>query len=370
MSNIFVTFIIIFIYSSTLFGEAQKSVTILFTNNTLAELSPCGCAAGQTGGFPRRMTVINDERKVNPSLILVDSGDTLFETSVITAGFKDELREKAKLISEIYKKMRVDVMTPGELDLALGVSFLKKLNLPYVSVNIMEQGKTAFNPYTIVKRDKLKIAFFGVSDPKAFSKSDISIADPAESLNKSIKSFAESVDLKILLSHGGILFDQELAKKISGIDFIISSHDGMRTEDPVVSDEVTILEADRMGKYIGKLSINLGGSVQTNLNETLKAKKELWWQEEELRSYVKKAGFKDNYKSDDLLEFYKGDPDSLSAIKRHIQKIDEVKKNLSGLLPLTTSGFTCEFFLLSEEQEEDISIKKMIDAFKKRFNTV
>lgn len=47
---------------------------LLFTGNTQAQLEPCGCFIGQSGGLPRRAKAISDIRENGFSLLLVDLG--------------------------------------------------------------------------------------------------------------------------------------------------------------------------------------------------------------------------------------------------------------------------------------------------------
>ena len=53
-----------------------RNLLVVYTGNLLAELKPCGCAKEEDqGGIERRMQYLNDIRKSNPNLLLVDTGD-------------------------------------------------------------------------------------------------------------------------------------------------------------------------------------------------------------------------------------------------------------------------------------------------------
>ena len=57
----------------------DQTVLVLFTGNTQAHLEPCGCFIGQSGGLPRRATVISGIRDKGFSPLLVDLGGVLPE---------------------------------------------------------------------------------------------------------------------------------------------------------------------------------------------------------------------------------------------------------------------------------------------------
>ena len=58
-------------------ASPDQTVLVLFTGNTQAHLEPCGCFIGQSGGLPRRATVISSVKDKGFSPLLVDLGGFL-----------------------------------------------------------------------------------------------------------------------------------------------------------------------------------------------------------------------------------------------------------------------------------------------------
>ena len=54
--------------------SADGTPLLLFTGNTQAQLEPCGCFIGQSGGLPRRAKAIARIRETGSSPLLVDLG--------------------------------------------------------------------------------------------------------------------------------------------------------------------------------------------------------------------------------------------------------------------------------------------------------
>ena len=80
--------------------------------------------------------------------MIVDSGDLLNEDEEIPDSVLQSAKLKAELIAQIYNKIGVDAVNVGELDLVLGVDFLKglakKQNFPFVSANLVDAKNAAY----------------------------------------------------------------------------------------------------------------------------------------------------------------------------------------------------------------------------------
>jgi sulfur-oxidizing protein SoxB len=61
----------------------------------------------------------------------------------------------------------------------------------------------------------------------------------------------------VVLSHDGFSVDQELAKKVKGVDFILSGHTHDPSPKPIIVNDTVILIAGSHGKYVGRLDIDI-----------------------------------------------------------------------------------------------------------------
>ena len=54
--------------------EKENTVTFLISSNTQAYLETCGCLSSQSGGVAKMATVVRQERKKNPDLVMFSAG--------------------------------------------------------------------------------------------------------------------------------------------------------------------------------------------------------------------------------------------------------------------------------------------------------
>ena len=207
------------------------------------------------------MDKIRSEEK---SVLVVDSG--LLFTDAKTFPLPKQDRDKARLISRVYKRMGVAAVNVGDSDLMEGLPFLRQeasRGLPLISANLIDQslGKPIFLPYIIIKVDKIRVAFFGLLSPdmnpsirKAAGK-DIIIEDPIATAQNLIRRLNSQADIIVLLSDLGLERDRELLKKVSGIHFILGGHEGQYIQSPIWENNTPILQAYRKGMYAGKLQL-------------------------------------------------------------------------------------------------------------------
>jgi 2',3'-cyclic-nucleotide 2'-phosphodiesterase (5'-nucleotidase family) len=134
-------------------------------------------------------------------------------------------------------------------------------------------------PYTIIQYGSTKVGIFSLITPETnyFSLPspaivDTNIAATAMAMLDTLTS--KGCNLIICLSHLGILYDQDLAANIPGINIILSGHDHLRTDAPVeVTDPLGgttyIVQADAFYKCIGKMKIAVSGNNMELINYTL-----------------------------------------------------------------------------------------------------
>jgi 2',3'-cyclic-nucleotide 2'-phosphodiesterase (5'-nucleotidase family) len=87
---------------------------------------------------------------------------------------------------------------------------------------------------------------------------DLSFLEPAAVLPELIKkSRSEGAGLVIVLSHLGLDADEELARKVSGIDVIVGGHSHTAVTDPVRTNSTIIVQAGYYGIYVGALGLEV-----------------------------------------------------------------------------------------------------------------
>lgn len=225
---------------------------------------------GKMGGVAHMKTLINHIKKERgaENVLFMDSGDTWQGTGVA-------LKTNGEAIVAAQNYLGVDVMV-GHWEFTYGKTQVKKLieqlNAKFISQNIIGDDPFAddyeeliFEPYTIEERGGAKIGIIGQSfpftstaNPKEFTQG-WSFGLRLETLQEYVNELRgeHKVDCVVVLSHDGFSVDQEVARQVKGIDFILSGHTHDPSPKPIVINGCAIVIAGSHGKYIGRLDIDI-----------------------------------------------------------------------------------------------------------------
>lgn len=256
----------------------NPEITIAYSSNVLGYYQPCGCSEGeQLGGLYKKSTYLNNYRKEHGEIVIIDSGDLLNENEDLSERVLDSAKLKAELIAQIYNSIGIDAVAVGELDLILGVDFLKELqkkyNFPFVCANLVdENGTPFFKPYIVKKVNGKNVGIFGLigSSSDMSSKVDKLTGGKAKvqnSLNAAKSVIAElsgKVDYMVAVAHQKTNRNWVMAKKIKGINLIIGGHDKLNTEEPSLAGETLIVQAGEKAQHLGVLEASLNDSKTVN----------------------------------------------------------------------------------------------------------
>jgi predicted CXXCH cytochrome family protein len=225
----------------------------------------------QLGGLYKKSTVLNQYRQ--SGLVIVDSGDLLNEDETISDDVMQGSKLKAEAIVQIYNKMGIDAVNVGELDLALGVDYLKglatKQKFPFISANLVDaKGAPIFKRYVIKNVNGKNVGIFGVigdtsemaEKVEQITKGAVSVKDSNEAAEAVVKELSGKVDYMIALSHQGTNRDIVLAKRTKGLDLVVGGHDKQKTKDPREADKTLVVQAGEKGQYQGILEVAMDGT--------------------------------------------------------------------------------------------------------------
>jgi 2',3'-cyclic-nucleotide 2'-phosphodiesterase (5'-nucleotidase family) len=203
-------------------------------------------------------------------VVVVDSGDLFNEDEEIPESVDKSAKLKAETIAKIYKQIGVDAVNIGELDLVLGVDFLKdlqkRLDFPFVSANLVDaKGTPIFKRYIIKKVGDKNVGVFGVigdtsemvSKISEITKDAVTVQDPLQAAEAVVKEMTGKVDYVVALTHQGTNRDWVIARRIKGIDLIVGGHDKQKTKEPNVAEKTLIVQAGEKGQYQGVLEVTL-----------------------------------------------------------------------------------------------------------------
>ncbi len=268
----------IFVCVFTVVAVAQKKqLVILHTNDTHSCIMPLNPNLADTalagrGGFLRRMALIEDERAKTPGLLLIDSGD-FSQGSPYYNFYKGEVEV------ELMNRMGYDVATIGNHEFDFGLENMARIfrmaKFPIVCANYDFTGTSVeglVKPYTIIKRNGLKIGLFGLSpQPKGLVDTTkfvgVKYLDPVETARRMAALLKmKRCDVIICVSHLGWedeeLTDQMLVLATRDIDIVLGghSHTYMKTLRYVKNVDGKDVPVDQNGKHgiwIGRIVLDL-----------------------------------------------------------------------------------------------------------------
>ena len=224
---------------------------------------------GKMGGIAHMKTYLDHVRKErgNDNVLFLDSGDTWQGTGVA-------LKTKGEAIVKAQNYLGVDVMV-GHWEFTYGkeqvMKLIEQLDAKFISQNVVgndpfadEYEELIFEPYTIQEKGGAKIGIIGQSfpftstaNPKEFTEG-WSFGIRPETLQEYVNELRNEhkVDCVVVLSHDGFSVDQEVARMVHGIDFILSGHTHDPSPKPIVIEGTVIVIAGSHGKYVGRLDID------------------------------------------------------------------------------------------------------------------
>jgi hypothetical protein len=203
-------------------------------------------------------------------LVIVDSGDLLNEEETISEDSLPGAKLRAEMITQIYSKIGIDAANVGELDLVLGVDYLKELatkqKFPFISANLVDaKGAPIFKPYIIKTVNGKKVGIFGVMGDTSemtekvsqITNGAVSVKDTLEAAEAIVKELSGKVDYMIALTHQGTNRDWVIARRVTGIDLVVGGHDKQKTKEPNEAGKALIVQAGEKGQYQGILEVTL-----------------------------------------------------------------------------------------------------------------
>ncbi len=231
---------------------------LLFTGNTQAQLEPCGCFIGQSGGLPRRAKALSYIRESGFPSLLVDLGGIQpsqplnmkshsFESDDLSTDngiiMRDQHRVQTTLTA--MEMMGYDAFFP--FDAETGIVQNKKFDLSFTSLDSdLTQGSGSYSIKTIGGKRIAMIAL-NLKDP-------MEIASVSEQLNLIMSEVQEHSDFVVGLSHSPIEVNRALAREYPSFSAILSPSEG---ETERIGD-VLLAYCSSKGKTLGALMLSDG----------------------------------------------------------------------------------------------------------------
>ncbi len=257
-------------------SSGNDKICILHTNDTHSRLDPFPDNDPNypgMGGYARRAHIINQYRKTEPALLLLDAGDIFQGTPYYNLyGGEPELK--------LMSKMGYDAAAFGNHEFDNGLDGFKKVlpfaNFPFLAANY-DFSETILNSdikqYITLDKGGKRIGIYGLGiDPKGLVSRPLyagtKYLDPVQIARDVEQRLfrSEKCDLIICLSHLGFSYESEkvsdriIASKTHYTDIVIGGHTHNLLNPPEIAinqsgKKVSIAQAGYGGAYLGVLDV-------------------------------------------------------------------------------------------------------------------
>ena len=221
---------------------------------------------GKLGGMANVAAVIERLRAEKPGrTLLLDAGDTWHGAGL-------SVFDRGISMVKIMNTMGYDAMAPGNWEFIYDKDHLLDLidmaEFPVVAYNVAdpEWDEPAFTQYVIEEVGGLRVAIIGLAYPwTALTSSILGSAgdwkfglreEEARELIDEIRE-EEDPDLVVVASHGGFGLDQKFARRVDGIDVLLSGHTHDEIYDPVVWNDTIVYQGGAHGKFVTSLDVRV-----------------------------------------------------------------------------------------------------------------
>ena len=277
-----------------------KELTILHSNDMHGDFLAEQIDEKLVGGVSLLSGYVNMVRRQEKNVLYAIAGD-MFRGSVIDSEYKG-----VSTIG-IMNLLGPDVATIGNHEVDYGLAhllFLEKCaNFPIINANfhIRSNHKRLFQPLYIAEIDGMKILFIGIitEDVLAQTKAEeligsfVDIGEAAQEVGNICNAYnAIDIDFTVLLTHIGFEEDKKLAALLDpawGVDVIIGGHSHTFLEEPVLVNDIYIVQAGTGTDQIGRFDIMVDtdrNAIDTFTWQLIPINNETCQKDEEMEQFI------------------------------------------------------------------------------------
>lgn len=257
MKKLSVLFSILLFFLSSFSQNDTTEIIILHTNDMHAKID----------NFDKLAYVVKSYKKDYKNVWLFSAGDIFTGNPIV-----DQYKDPGYPMIELMNKMPYDISCIGNHEFDYGQAKLneriKQANFPFISANIEPQKnavlKTPADYYKFTAKDGTTIGVLGLlqvgkngyPDSSPLKMRNITFHNPFEFVKK-YKTYKDSSDIFICLSHLGYEDDIKLAEEFPYFDIIVGAHSHTVLKEGVHENNTFILQAGSYLKYCGVLNLKI-----------------------------------------------------------------------------------------------------------------
>ena len=218
---------------------------------------------GRVGGMDRVATLVKAIRAERPGkCLLLDGGDTW-------QGSWTALQTGGQDMVDCMNMLGTDAMT-AHWEFTYGEDrvneLVEKLKFPFLAGNVIntEWEEPVFKAFEIFERGGVKVAVIGqafpytpVANPR-YKIPNWSFGIREKMMQKHVEDArAAGAELVVMLSHNGFDVDRKMARRVKGIDVILSGHTHDALPDVVKVGKTIIVSSGCSGKFVSRLDVEV-----------------------------------------------------------------------------------------------------------------
>jgi len=213
-------------------------------------------------------------------VLVLDAGNSLVSDQPVTAP------SEGRIPVEGMNRLGYDAMTVGDQDFRWGVAAVQQrmaeAKFPFLSANVFAGNSQQLlaQPYIIKEMSGHRVAIIGVTGknapsflPQGGSPEPLLVADPVETVRRTIADLTGKATVFILLSNLSFQQDQQLAAQVPGIALIVGGNPGTLMPEPYKEPThgTLIIQAGYLGEWLGRLMLQIDekGKVTSHSSETV-----------------------------------------------------------------------------------------------------
>ncbi|MDO5296591.1 MAG: hypothetical protein Q4F00_08170 [bacterium] len=227
------------------FQPAQR-LEIRYTGNIMGDLEH----------LPKLGTVIKNERKANPHMLLLDTGNF--------SGPNKPGPHKGKPHIEVMNHLKYDAAVPGRAETKNSADLRnmgRLANFPFLASNWRGIGEgNYYERRLLLKRGELSVAVLGLAWPEP--PQDTEVIPPEQAIREALTDLDTDSTVIVVLSQLGYMADRALATNIHQTMIIMSGVSSPGFEQQTMMGSSLMVPVAPGPESLGALGIDLSGRVE------------------------------------------------------------------------------------------------------------
>lgn len=243
----------------------SAKVTILYSNQAYGQIRSCNCTKFRYGGYGRELTLVEQARKQNPNVIIIEGGGAVGQRDA------DQDKLKSDVAIDAMNVIGYTAFVPGDAELRFDRKHLEgwiaRSKTPFVAANVKYKDTdkpVCSQPFVVQKlQNGLRVAVVGVVGKELFPNMmqmsmDVEITDPEPALKSLLPKVRSQADFIIVTAHAPAETAKSLAR-LPGADMVICTHSNEKLDMPAKDKNVVERSTEQIGKCLFAMSNTRSG---------------------------------------------------------------------------------------------------------------